>query len=360
MLPRAPGDPGVAPAGPPAVGRPAVRGVVGVLPRVDVEGAAVGVGRANAGPADDVATVERGGVARPHRLVVVGAAQAVGPPEPVDAVERAQRQLTAVHRGEGAPDVVDGVGAGDDLATVAVAVVGPVVDPEQPQLRTADRTAPVPGAAGHLVPHPVRDRRDPRVGPLALGVGLVGQVDPRSRRRTGQPDRGAGREVVDPVDAAAVGRDPVEPGRLDPPAGVGAGGDLEGRPALGIGARASVLPPVLARESALEQHPAAHGVTVAGAPAQPELDGLLVDDLPRPAHGDHAGAALQRGVVAVGLRGGVRRVAVVAGPERVVGRVPVEALQHVGVARVVGDEHRHLRPAAVDAALEVDGRGHDG
>ena len=165
------------------------------------------------------------------------------------------------------------------------------------------------------------------LGPAADGMPLVGQVDPGAGRRARQPDRDAGREVVDPVDPAGVAEDPVEPTHLGAPARV----DPRASGHLGAAVRAGPQPadqaPVAAAVAALQAHDPVDRKTVASLPPHRHADRLLVDHRVRPTDRDLAASAHEGDGHRARLVGGRVHVTGVRRPEDVVGR-PAE---HRGV-----------------------------
>ena len=269
MRPGAPGHQRVGVVLPPGVGHQAGGRAVGVLPRVDVERATVGVRGADAGSVDDLAAVERRGVAGRHRPVVVGTVQPTGPAEPVHPVHRPDREALRVHLGEGAGHPGRSARGGDQLAAVAISVVAPVVDAHQTEAGATDRAAAVPRTAGHLPPDAVRDAGDGGVGAVADGPALRRNVDPRLGRGAREPHRLSGRQVVDPVHGAAVAGDPVAlahdraPPRVDPRP------HPEGRLSLSVGVDRGGPFPAAVAEPLVEPNRARHRLTQAGAPPAP-------------------------------------------------------------------------------------------
>jgi hypothetical protein len=100
--------------------------------------------------------------------------------------------------------------------------------------------------------------------------------------------------------------------------------------------------------------PARHRQPAAGAPPDPDGHLLLVDHPIRPADRHDGLPSPERRTVGAAARGLVQVVAVVRRTEHVVIGVPRQALADGGTTVLVGDDHRHLGPVAVDATLDED------
>lgn len=170
------------PEAPPAIGLEPASGPVRVLPRVDVDRTTEAVRAQVVWSADDPAAVESRRVPGAHRLQVVGPVQLAAPAESVDAVHVPNRQVVSVDAAERTNGVPCYRAVHDQLATMPVAVVAPVVHPNQPQPTTADRASPVPAPADHGPPHALGDAHDPWRQASSLGARLPRQPDPGSRR----------------------------------------------------------------------------------------------------------------------------------------------------------------------------------